>query len=189
MASVGGGLEVGVSNGLVVGARNVVSSNCDIRPEATQIEVLVLHSISLPPGQYGGPAVEQLFTNQLGPDGHPYFREIATLKVSAHLFVRRDGEMVQFVPLHMRAWHAGESYCEGRARVNDFSIGIELEGSDTDLFTDEQYAQLVAVTRALMKTYPAITPRRIYAHSDIAPGRKTDPGIGFDWERYLHLLG
>jgi AmpD protein len=181
--------QIDASSGLVVGARAAISPNHDSRPTGAMIETLVIHSISLPPDQYGGPGVEQLFANKLDPDAHPYYREIAGLKVSAHLFVRRNGELIQFVPLHMRAWHAGESFCEGRTRVNDFSVGIELEGTDTDAFTDAQYARLVSVTRALMRTYPAITPRRIYAHSDIAPGRKTDPGAGFDWGRYLKTIG
>lgn len=184
----GGGFAVDASTGLVKGVRVAVSPNHDVRPDGAAIDTLVIHSISLPPGQYGGPGVEQLFANQLDPDAHPYYREIAGLKVSAHLFVRRDGGVVQFVPLHRRAWHAGESWCEGRARVNDFSIGIELEGTDIDLFTDVQYARLADVTRALMQAYPTLSPRHIYAHSDVAPGRKTDPGSGFDWDRYLQML-
>jgi len=177
------------TSGLARAVRLVASSNCDVRPDGATVEVLVIHSISLPPAEYGGPGVEQLFCNRLDSREHPYYRDIANLKVSAHLFVRRDGELIQFVPFHQRAWHAGESYCEGRTRVNDFSIGIELEGTESDTFTDLQYSQLADVTRELMRIYPAISSRRIYAHSDIAPGRKTDPGVGFDWHRYLQLLG
>ena len=166
----------------------MASPNCDPRPEQVKIEVLVVHAISLPPAQYGGPGIEQLFCNRLNPDEHPYYREVHTLQVSAHLVIRRNGDVLQFVPFHQRAWHAGVSYCEGRTRVNDFSIGIELEGTETDTFEDAQYASLAEVTRAIMQTYPDITPKRIYGHSDIAPGRKTDPGVGFDWDRYLEQL-
>lgn len=147
-----------------------------------------MHAISLPPGKFGGPGIERLFCNQLNLNEHPYYRELQDLKVSAHVLIRRDGEVVQFVPLRQRAWHAGESYCEGRTRVNDFSVGIELEGTEADSFEDVQYSLLVEVTRAIMQAYPEVTPRRIYGHSDIAPGRKTDPGVGFDWNRYLNLL-
>ena len=172
-------------SGLVGGARQVPSPNCDERAEGCAPEVLVIHAISLPPGRYGGPGIEQLFTNCLDPGGHPYYTEIASLKVSAHLLVRRDGEVVQFVPLGRRAWHAGASWCEGRPRVNDFSIGIELEGCDDEPFTDAQYRTVAQVTRALLTHYPAMRRDRIYGHEDIAPGRKTDPGPHFDWPRYL----
>lgn len=174
--------------GLVEGVRLALSPNHDSRPEGAEIEVVVIHSISLPPGKFGGAGVEQLFSNRLDPSEHPYYREIDGLKVSAHLFIRRDGEIIQFVPFDQRAWHAGESYCEGRSRVNDFSIGIELEGTDTDPFEERQYSQLGDVTKAIMLAYPRVTPKRIYAHSDIAPGRKTDPGEGFTWDRYLAML-
>jgi N-acetyl-anhydromuramoyl-L-alanine amidase len=176
------------TSGLVEGARLVPSPNHDSRPEQAIIEAIVVHSISLPPGTFGGAGVEQLFCNQLDPGEHPYYREINGLKVSAHLFIRRNGELIQFVPFHQRAWHAGESYCEGRTRVNDFSIGIELEGTDTESFEDAQYVQLAEVTKAIMRSYPRVTPQHIYAHSDVAPGRKTDPGNGFDWDRYLRML-
>jgi N-acetyl-anhydromuramoyl-L-alanine amidase len=176
------------TSGLVEGARLVPSPNHDSRPEQALVETIVVHSISLPPGKFGGAGVEQLFCNRLDPDEHPYYREINGLKVSAHLFIRRNGEMIQFVPLHRRAWHAGESCCEGRTRVNDFSIGIELEGTDAESFEDAQYARLAEVTKAIMHSYPLVTPKRIYAHSDVAPGRKTDPGNGFDWDRYLQML-
>jgi AmpD protein len=181
-------IRIDPTTGLVQGARWVPSPNYDARPDNAEIEVIIVHSISLPPGKFGGAGVEQLFCNRLDPNEHPYYREINGLKVSAHLYIRRDGEIVQFVSLHQRAWHAGESHCEGRSRVNDFSIGIELEGTDTDRFEDIQYSRLSDLTKALMRAYPRITPKRLYAHSDIAPGRKTDPGDGFFWERYLAML-
>jgi AmpD protein len=179
---------IDTQSGLLAGARFVASPNHDARPDGAAPEVLVVHSISLPPGKFGGGAVEALFTNQLNPSEHPSFRELQSVTVSSHLFIRRDGEVVQFVPFHLRAWHAGESFCEGRTRVNDFSIGIELEGTDTALFEDVQYERLAEVARAIMRAYPAVTPQRIYGHADIAPGRKTDPGAGFDWERFLVAL-
>jgi AmpD protein len=185
---MGRDIEVDLSSGLFKGAELSPSPNQDDRPDGMAIEVVIIHCISLPPAQYGGTGVAELFSNRLDPNAHPHYHDVAQLKVSAHLFIRRDGELVQFVPLHRRAWHAGESFCEGRARVNDFSIGIELEGAESDTFTDAQYIRLAAVTRELMRCYPALTPRRIYAHSDIAPGRKSDPGAGFDWDRYLDLL-
>lgn len=177
-------MKIDTRTGLVEGARYVPSPNCDDRPDGAGIDVLVIHSISLPPGQFGGPGIEQLFCNRLDPAEHPYYREIHRLEVSAHLLIRRDGSVCQFVPLHRRAWHAGQSCCEGRTRVNDFSIGIELEGADDVPFEDAQYRVLGDITRALLQAYPAITPARIYGHADIAPGRKTDPGPHFDWARY-----
>ena len=149
------------------------------------MDTLIIHSISLPPGIFGGPGVEQLFCQRLDPDEHPYYRAIKDLKVSAHFLVRRDGELVQFVPLHRRAWHAGPSYCEGRTCVNDFSIGVELEGADHVPFEDAQYEALAKLTGIIRRHYPVITKARIYGHGDIAPGRKTDPGPMFDWNRYL----
>jgi AmpD protein len=147
--------------------------------------LLVLHSISLPPGEYGGDAIERLFTNRLDPQGHPYFREISSLKVAAHFLVRRDGQLLQFVPIHRRAWHAGASSWRGRARCNDFSIGIELEGTDETPFEERQYATLGGLVRSLRLALPL---RDIAAHSDIAAGRKTDPGACFDWPRLLSAL-
>jgi N-acetyl-anhydromuramoyl-L-alanine amidase len=177
--------EIDARSGLLKTVRFVPSPNCDARPEGCGIDVLVIHAISLPPGEFGGRAIEQLFCNCLDPDEHPAFGEIHDLEVSAHLLVRRDGEIVQFVPFHLRAWHAGQSSCEGRARVNDFSVGIELEGTDDVPFEAAQYQVLTRVTRALMATYPAISRERIYGHCHIAAGRKTDPGPHFDWKRYL----
>lgn len=163
----------------------VESPNCDDRPPNTEISLIILHSISLPPGRYGGEAIERLFTNRLDPQAHPYFREICHLKVSSHYLIRRDGERVQFVPVEKRAWHAGASFWRGRARCNDFSVGIELEGTDEDAFSDPQYTALTALVRELRATLPL---RDIAAHSDVAPGRKTDPGARFDWARLLASL-
>ncbi len=181
-------MKIDPTAGVVEAVRQIPSPNQDARPDGSKIEVVVVHSISLPPGGFGGAGVEQLFCNQLDPDEHPFYREIHQLKVSAHLFVRRSGEVIQFVPLHRRAWHAGESFCEGRTRVNDFSIGIELEGNDVEMFEAIQYERLAGLINAIMRAYPDVTPRRLYAHSDIAPGRKTDPGPGFDWKRFLGML-
>jgi len=180
-------MKVDAVSGMVQGARFVLSPNCDQRPDGAVVEVLVVHSISLPPSQFGGPAIEQLFCNTLNPDEHPYYREIEGLKVSSHVLIRRNGEITQFVPLTQRAWHAGQSYCEGRTRVNDFSIGIELEGADDVPFEAAQYQALAELTQAIRQAYPGITRDRIYGHDDIAPGRKTDPGPSFDWVRYLKL--
>ena len=155
-------------------------TNCDERPAGELPSLVVVHAISLPPDRFGGPGVEQLFTNRLDPSGHPYYAAIHHLRVSAHYFIRRGGELVCFVPPERRAWHAGVSCFDGREGCNDFSIGIELEGTDTLAYTDAQYRQLAAVTDLLITIYPAIAAN-ITGHSDIAPGRKTDPGIGFDW--------
>jgi N-acetyl-anhydromuramoyl-L-alanine amidase len=176
------------TSGLMEGVRFVPSPNHDERPEGVGVSAIVVHSISLPPGEYGGFDIEQFFTNVLDPSGHAFYPEIAGLKVSAHFLVRRNGAVVQFVPVHRRAWHAGQSWCEGRGRVNDFSVGIELEGTDKSPFDPEQYEALAGLARSLMQYYPAITRDRIYGHSDIAPGRKTDPGPFFDWRRFLDLL-
>lgn len=166
-------------------ARHAPSPNCDARPAGESIALLVIHNISLPPGEFGGHAVEALFTNQLDWDAHPYYQGIRGLKVSAHFFIRRDGEIVQFVPCSMRAWHAGVSQWQGRERCNDFSVGVELEGTDDVPFTDAQYARLAQLAEALKNTYPIIG---IAGHSDIAPGRKTDPGPHFDWARLRQSL-
>ena len=173
------------ADGLAAGARYVASPNCDPRPQGQQVTLLVVHSISLPPRTYGGPGIERLFTNRLDPAEHPYYAQIAHLRVSAHLLLRRNGGLVQFVPLHMRAWHAGDSSWRGRRACNDFSVGIELEGGDEDRYTDTQYARLVEVARALRRVMPL---RDVAAHSDIAPLRKTDPGALFDWTRLLRAL-
>jgi len=146
-------------------------------------ELIVVHGISLPPGVTGGPAIEKLFTNCLDWDSHPYFSQIRGAEVSTHLLIRRDGELVQYVPFSRRAWHAGDSCFRGRTQCNDFSIGIELEGEDETPYEECQYAVLVKVTGALLYAYPTISAREVAAHSDISPGRKTDPGPAFDWLR------
>lgn len=169
-------------------ALQIDSPNQDARADTQAIELLVIHCISLPPEQFAGDFIDDLFCNRLNPDEHPYFAEIYQLKVSAHLLIRRDGSLRQYVPFNRRAWHAGVSCFEGRERCNDFSIGIELEGSVNQPYTDQQYQQLAAVTRELMAQYPGITADRITGHSDIAPERKTDPGPFFDWPRYRALL-
>lgn len=174
--------------GLLHTARQAPSPNSDDRPAGTAVELIVIHGISLPPGEFGGPWIDALFTNTLDPAAHPYFQAIAGLRVSAHLLIRRDGEVVQYVPFHRRAWHAGESVYAGRHRCNDFSIGIELEGADHLPYDDRQYPLLATVIRALWQAYPTITPDRLVGHADIAPGRKTDPGPAFDWSRLRRLL-
>jgi AmpD protein len=170
------------------GARRVPSPNADERPPPPEISLLVIHNISLPPGRFGGPYIEQLFSNSLDAGEYPYFVQIAGLRVSAHLLIRRDGSVLQFVPFGMRAWHAGVSNFRGRERCNDFSIGIELEGADHIPYDDAQYLRLDQTCRWLIGQYPAIRPDRITGHSDIAPGRKTDPGPAFDWQRLQRML-
>jgi AmpD protein len=176
------------SDGVVTSAIQRNSPNQDGRPEDCTIDLLVIHNNSLPPGEFGGPWIDDLFMNRLDPNAHPYFATIASRQVSSHLLIRRDGEIIQYVPLHMRAWHAGESCFDNQERCNDFSIGIELEGSDDTQYTDSQYRSLANVTNEIQKLFPAISNERITGHSDIAPGRKTDPGPNFDWERYKSLL-
>jgi len=168
--------------------RRVPSPNCDERPATSAPELIVVHNISLPEGEFGTPHVEALFCNCLEAGAHPSFPEIAPLRVSAHALIRRDGELIQFVPFTKRAWHAGVSCYEGRDCCNDFSIGIELEGCDWLPFEDVQYRRLAKVVNVLMATWPAIGGERLVGHSDIAPGRKTDPGPHFDWERLRRLL-
>jgi N-acetyl-anhydromuramoyl-L-alanine amidase len=175
--------SINTDTGLIDPARQCPSPNCDDRPNDGAQDLLVIHGISLPPGQFGGPEIEQLFTNRLDWGAHPYFTEIRGLEVSAHLLIRRDGELVQFVPFTQRAWHAGASSFRGQDCCNDYSIGVELEGEDEMPYTDEQYTTLTGVSRAIVTAYPAISGREIAAHSDIAPGRKTDPGPAFDWLR------
>ena len=177
-----------VEDGWITQASRKPSPNRSPRPEGVVPDVLVLHNISLPPGCYGGDAIERLFTNCLDCDEHPFYDEIRGLQVSAHLLIRRDGDLLQFVDLRERAWHAGASCFEGRDNCNDFSIGIELEGTDEDPYTEQQYRVLAGVTIALRSVYPQLEGRRIVGHSDIAPGRKTDPGPAFDWRRYRGSL-
>ncbi|WP_110686584.1 1,6-anhydro-N-acetylmuramyl-L-alanine amidase AmpD [Salinicola aestuarinus] len=174
------------------GARRVASPNANARPEG-EISAVVLHGISLPPGEFGGDAIERLFTNTLAPDAHPAFATIAALRVSAHLLIRRDGESVQFVPFDRRAWHAGRSRWQDGDRLrhglNDFTVGIELEGTDECPYTEAQYATLADVLGTLMQHYPAISAERVTGHAWIAPGRKSDPGPAFDWAYLRRRLG
>ena len=172
-------------NGRCDAAIWVPSPNFDARPESAAIELLVIHNISLPPGEFGGPWIDALFQNRLDPGAHPYFQEIAGLEVSAHFLIRRDGELRQYVATIDRAWHAGVSSWMGRERCNDFSIGIELEGTEDSAFSGSQYAQLSQLTRQLQRQYPI---RDIAGHRALAPGRKTDPGAGFDWARYRSMI-
>ena len=172
------------SHGWLRDAAHVPSPNHNLRPENTQVDLLVIHNISLPPGEFGSGYVERFFCNQLNADEHPYFATIADLQVSSHLLIDRDGQVTQFVPFYARAWHAGASQFSGRENCNDFSIGIELEGTDQLPYSDSQYQRLAEITRQLMAQFPAITTERIVGHSDISPGRKTDPGPAFDWARY-----
>jgi len=176
-------MEVDRETGLLRGVRFVPSPHQDDRPEGTDVDLVVVHGISLPPGELGGPWIERLILGRLPPEEHPYFAAIRDLRVAAHLLIRRSGAVVQYVPFHRRAWHAGTSAWEGQERCNDYSIGIELEGSDDLPYEGAQYRALAAALAALRGEYPAITPDRLVGHSDIAPGRKTDPGPLFDWER------
>ena len=169
-----------LENGWLVDARHVPSPHHDCRPEDEKPTLLVVHNISLPPGEFGGPWIDALFTGTIDPDAHPFFAEIAHLRVSAHCLIRRDGEIVQYVPFDKRAWHAGVSSYHGRERCNDFSIGIELEGCDTMPFEPAQYERLAVLIVELERRFPI---EAVVGHSDIAPGRKTDPGPFFDWKR------
>jgi N-acetyl-anhydromuramoyl-L-alanine amidase len=170
--------------GLVGDARWVPSPNFDDRPLGARVKALVIHCISLPPGRYGTGEIERFFLNRLDHHAHPYFEQIRGMRVSAHFLIARNGKLVQFVSTLHRAWHAGRSVLDGMPEVNDFSIGIELEGVDDDGFTDAQYKTLAPLTRALMAAYPEINAGRLVGHCDVSPGRKTDPGPGFDWRRY-----
>ena len=169
-------------------ARRVPSPNSSPRPADTEISLLVVHSISLPEGEFGSGQVDRLFSNTLDPKGHASFLQLAEMRVSSHLLLERSGAAVQYVPFDQAAWHAGESSFMGRTDCNHFSIGIELEGTEQLPYTDAQYQALVGITRCLVAHFPGITPQRIVGHSDIAPGRKTDPGSSFDWNRYLSAL-
>jgi AmpD protein len=181
--------KIDSATGLLTGARQVLSPHCDARPAGTVAELLVVHGISLPPGEFGGPWIDRLFTGTLPPEVHPYFQEIEGLIASAHALIRRDGQIVQYVPFGQRAWHAGKSEYQGRAACNDFSIGIELEGADGTPYSGAQYDALAALSAALLGTYPTLCAQAIVGHNDIAPARKTDPWPVFDWARYRALLG
>ena len=184
-AGEAGRLRRMAAEGWIAGTRRVPSPNCDSRPSGAAATLLVLHAISLPRGEYGGDAVELLFTNRLDPAAHPSFADLAGLRVSSHFLVRRDGGLIQFVPLQRRAWHAGVSRWRGRERCNDYSVGIELEGTDDGPFEGAQYVQLANLARSLCLLLPI---RELAAHSDVAPERKTDPGAHFDWSRFLSAL-
>ncbi len=177
-----------VKDGLCTQARWAASPNCGERPPGVPVDLVVVHNISLPPGQFGGGYVEQFFQNRLNHDEHEYFETIRGLEVSAHLFIERDGSLVQFVNFNQRAWHAGISEWQGRVNCNDFSIGIELEGTDVLPYTEAQYAALAEVIRDLVKAYPDLKREGITGHADIAPGRKTDPGPAFDWGKLQEYL-
>ncbi len=180
---------VNPETGLIDPARQCPSPNRDDRPEGSFPDLIVIHGISLPPGQFGGGEIEAFFLNELDWGAHPYFGEICGLEVSAHLLIRRDGELIQFVPFNERAWHAGESSFRGRACCNDFSIGIELEGEDDTPYDDRQYEVLPSVLKAVTAAYPRITRSEIAGHCDVSPGRKSDPGPAFDWLRLYDALG
>jgi AmpD protein len=175
-------------NGALRDVLQIASPNCDPRPGAEEPSLIVVHGISLPPGEFGGPWIDRLFTNNLPADAHPYFAEIHGLRVSSHLVLRRDGEITQYVKFTERAWHAGRSSFLGRENCNDFSIGIELEGTDFLAYEAAQYDALAEVVAALCAAYPTLSTDRIVGHSDIAPGRKTDPGPAFDWKRARELI-
>jgi N-acetyl-anhydromuramoyl-L-alanine amidase len=181
-------LQVDLESGLMRGVRQLASPNCDRRPPGVEAELIVVHGISLPPGEFGGPWIDRLFTNALPTEVHPYFAEVASLRVSSHLCIRRDGAVTQYVKFTERAWHAGESCYNGRDACNDFSIGVELEGSDTSAYDASQYQALADVIAALCAAYPRLAPARIVGHSDISPGRKTDPGPAFDWPTARRLI-
>lgn len=182
-------MQVDLESGLMRSARQVASPNYDARPPGVEADLIVVHGISLPPGEFGGPWIERLFMNTLPLDMHPYFAEIGALRVSSHLLVARDGGLTQFVKFTDRAWHAGQSSYEGRPACNDFSIGVELEGVDTQDYEAAQYDTLAAVVAALCDAYPRLSADRVVGHSDISPGRKTDPGPAFDWERARRSIG
>jgi AmpD protein len=181
-------LQVDTESGLLRGARQIASPNCDARPAGVEAELIVIHGISLPPGEFGGPWIERLFMNTLPAEMHPYFAEVASMRVSSHLVVRRDGELTQFVSFRDRAWHAGQSSYGGRDACNDFSVGVELEGTDTLPYEAAQYHALAQAVAALCRAYPGLSPERLVGHSDIAPGRKTDPGPAFDWPHARRLI-
>jgi AmpD protein len=178
-------MQINTETGLLDECTQCPSPNQDLRPDNVPVELIVIHSISLPPGEYGNDSIELFFQNKLDKKAHPYFEEIHQMKVSSHVVIKRNGKIIQFVPFHHRAWHAGKSNFQGREYCNDFSIGIELEGTDTDDFEDIQYNKLTELISVLEKSHPGII-NNITGHSDIAPGRKTDPGTGFNWKKFNH---
>jgi N-acetyl-anhydromuramoyl-L-alanine amidase len=181
-------LQVDLESGLMRGVRQIASPNRDARPAGVEADLIVVHGISLPPGEFGGPWIDRLFTNSLPVDVHPYFAEVGSLRVSSHLVVARDGTVTQYVGFAERAWHAGKSNYRGREACNDFSVGVELEGTDTLPYEATQYVALAEVVAALCAAYPRLSPDALVGHSDIAPGRKTDPGPAFDWLHARRLI-
>ena len=176
-------MSISALDGWLASIRRLPSPNCDARPPGSEPELIVIHGISLPPGRYGGPWIDRFFTNTLPAEADPYFATIQHLRVSSHVLIARDGALTQYVPFTMRAWHAGASNWCGRVSCNDYSIGIELEGTDDEPYDDRQYPVLAALIVALQQAYPALASGAVAGHSDIAPGRKTDPGPAFDWRR------
>ncbi len=181
-------IQIDSATGLLIGVRQVLSAHFDERPAGQAAELVVIHGISLPPGQFGGPWIDQLFTGNLTREPESPFGDLAGLRVSAHALIRRDGTLTQYVPFGKRAWHAGRSQYRGRSACNDFSIGIELEGADTTPYTDAQYQSLAGLVAALIATYPSLSAEHIAGHSEVAPGRKTDPGPAFEWARWRRML-
>jgi AmpD protein len=182
-------MQVDRESGLMLGVRQIASPNYDSRPAGVAADLIVVHGISLPPGEFGGPWIDRLFTNSLPAETHPYFAEVVSLRVSSHVVVARDGAVTQYVAFTERAWHAGKSIYQGREACNDFSVGVELEGTDTLPYEPAQYGALAQVVAALCAAYPRLSPDRLVGHSDIAPGRKTDPGPAFDWPHARRLIG
>ncbi|MDY4280329.1 MAG: 1,6-anhydro-N-acetylmuramyl-L-alanine amidase AmpD [[Pasteurella] mairii] len=180
--------EIKIENGWLLDERKILSPHYDLRPSDTEISLLVIHYISLPPEQFGSGYIDDFFQGKLDPDAHPYFQEIYQIRVSAHCLIDRQGQITQYVNFNDRAWHAGLSCFQGQEKCNDFSIGIELEGSNEQPFTPAQYAALIRLSQSLMQTYPHIRKDRIVGHCDISPGRKIDPGQYFDWQGYLSAL-
>lgn len=181
-------INTGIQQHRLVNAQYIHTSHQDQRPETQEISLLVIHNISLPPNQFGGDYINDLFTGQLDPKVHPYFREISQLRVSAHCLIKRDGGIIQFVPFDKSAWHAGFSSYQGRDRCNDYSIGVELEGADHIPYSDAQYLALASLSKEIMSHYPGIGLGQIVGHNDIAPRRKSDPGVAFDWARFRQML-
>ena len=181
-------MQVDTASGLMRGVRQIPSPNHDARPPGIEADLIVVHGISLPPGQFGGPWIDRLFTNTLPGEVHPYFTEVESLRVSSHLAVKRGGEVTQYVRFGDRAWHAGQSHYQGRDACNDFSVGVEIEGTDTLPYETAQYDALARIVAALCAAYPRLSPARLVGHSDIAPGRKTDPGPAFDWALARRLI-
>ena len=188
-SAVADSLSIDHADGWLSQVRRLPSPNCDPRPQGSGPELIVIHGISLPPGRYGGPWIDRLFTNTLPAEADPYFATIQELRVSSHVLIARDGALTQYVPFGQRAWHAGVSHWCGREACNDFSIGIELEGADDEPYDDRQYPVLAALIASLQRAYPALARGAIAGHSDIAPGRKTDPGPAFDWKRLERWVG